>query len=212
MDEIQRDLHANGTTILSTTFPDLSSFIPAARPIRKRLARFNAGPRAIAAERGTLLLDAEQTRSPPINDCGARTACTSTPTGIAKSPPLWPPCSISGATTRHGQARTARINSPASPTPAGRVAMGPSVPAALDRPQADRALLWRWAARQAPRTPAVATHSTPRRGNPRHRRANATPRQLTKGASPGAPAGFQAALVLRQASRERLVRWALRGR
>jgi lysophospholipase L1-like esterase len=61
MDEIQRDLHANGTTVLSATFPDLSSFTPAARPIRKRLACFNAGLRAIAAKRGTLLLDAERT-------------------------------------------------------------------------------------------------------------------------------------------------------
>jgi lysophospholipase L1-like esterase len=61
MDEMQRDLRAAGTTVLTNTFPDLSAFIPVARLLRKRLVRFNAGLRAIAARRGALLLDAEQT-------------------------------------------------------------------------------------------------------------------------------------------------------
>jgi lysophospholipase L1-like esterase len=60
MDEMQRDLSAGGTTVLTSTFPDLSSFMPAARLLRMRLARFNAGLRAIAASRGSLLLDFEQ--------------------------------------------------------------------------------------------------------------------------------------------------------
>ncbi len=60
MDEMQRALCASGATVLTTTFPDLSSFTPAARLVRTRLARFNVGLRAIAEARGSLLLDAEQ--------------------------------------------------------------------------------------------------------------------------------------------------------
>jgi lysophospholipase L1-like esterase len=61
MDEMQRQLRAIGASILTTTFPDMSSSMPAARLISARLTHFNAGLRTIAAEHGALLLDAQQT-------------------------------------------------------------------------------------------------------------------------------------------------------
>jgi lysophospholipase L1-like esterase len=60
MEEMQREVRARGTTVVTTTFPDVSSVVPVARLLRGRLARLNAGFRAIAARRGSVLLDFEQ--------------------------------------------------------------------------------------------------------------------------------------------------------
>jgi lysophospholipase L1-like esterase len=61
LDEMHRALRAGGATVVTTTLPDLSSSVPAARLLRARVARFNAGVRAIAARRGSLVFDAEHT-------------------------------------------------------------------------------------------------------------------------------------------------------
>ncbi|MDQ3957234.1 MAG: SGNH/GDSL hydrolase family protein [Actinomycetota bacterium] len=60
MDRMLRDLRATGSTVVTATFPDLSALIPAARLVRRRLQHFNAGLRAIAASRGSLLVEAEE--------------------------------------------------------------------------------------------------------------------------------------------------------
>jgi len=59
MDTMQRELRAAGATVLTVTFPVASS-TPFARLVAKRLQRFNAGLRAVAHERGALLLDLER--------------------------------------------------------------------------------------------------------------------------------------------------------
>jgi lysophospholipase L1-like esterase len=60
MHAMQSALRASGATVLSTTFPDTSSFAPFARLLRTRLAAFNAGLRDVAHETGTLVLDTDQ--------------------------------------------------------------------------------------------------------------------------------------------------------
>ncbi|HEY8545763.1 MAG TPA: SGNH/GDSL hydrolase family protein [Acidimicrobiales bacterium] len=60
IDEIHRQLHAAGATVLTATVPDGALLAPAARLLRGRIARFNEGVRRIAARRGSLLLDAER--------------------------------------------------------------------------------------------------------------------------------------------------------
>lgn len=60
IDEVHRDLHAAGATVLTATLPDVALLAPAARLVGRRIARFNEGIREIAARRGSLLLDAER--------------------------------------------------------------------------------------------------------------------------------------------------------
>jgi lysophospholipase L1-like esterase len=67
MDAMQRELRAAGATVLTVTFPVASS-TPFARLTASRLRRFNAGLRAVAEERGALLLDLE--RVPQAGDPG----------------------------------------------------------------------------------------------------------------------------------------------
>ena len=59
IDEMLRDLRADGRTVVTATYPDLSTLSPVARLVRTRLRRFNAGVRAIAMRRGALLVDAQ---------------------------------------------------------------------------------------------------------------------------------------------------------
>src|SRR4051794_39328665 len=59
MDAMQGALRAAGATVLTVTFPVASS-TPFARLTTGRLRRFNAGLRAVAEERGALLLDLER--------------------------------------------------------------------------------------------------------------------------------------------------------
>lgn len=54
---MQRALRAHGATVLTITMPDLSDLIPFAGRVSARLADFNAGVRALAAETGTLVAD-----------------------------------------------------------------------------------------------------------------------------------------------------------
>jgi hypothetical protein len=54
---MQRALRAQGATVLTITMPDLSELIPFAGRVSARLADFNAGVRALAAETGTLVAD-----------------------------------------------------------------------------------------------------------------------------------------------------------
>jgi lysophospholipase L1-like esterase len=70
MDAMQRDLRSKGATVLTATFPDMSSLTPVARLIKRRLVRFNAGLRVIAVERGAVLVDLGST-------------------GLAADPRLW---------------------------------------------------------------------------------------------------------------------------
>ena len=67
MDAMQRELRAAGAAVLTVTFPVASS-TPFARLTASRLRGFNAGLRAVAEERGALLLDLE--RVPQAGDPG----------------------------------------------------------------------------------------------------------------------------------------------
>ena len=57
MEAMQSRLRSQGATVLTITYPDLSSFAPMARLVRARMTRFNAGLRAVAARSGAILLD-----------------------------------------------------------------------------------------------------------------------------------------------------------
>ncbi|MSO41965.1 MAG: SGNH/GDSL hydrolase family protein [Solirubrobacterales bacterium] len=59
MELMQSRLRDQGATVLTITYPDLSSFAPMARLVRARMARFNAGLRAVAGRTGATLLDFE---------------------------------------------------------------------------------------------------------------------------------------------------------
>ena len=59
MDEMMRALRAAGATVITATFPDVSSLVPAARLVRQRLRQYNAGLREVAGSSGSLLVDAE---------------------------------------------------------------------------------------------------------------------------------------------------------
>ena len=59
LDEMLRELRAAGATAVTATYPDVSPINPMARLTRKRLHRFNAGVRDVAAGRGALLVEAE---------------------------------------------------------------------------------------------------------------------------------------------------------
>ncbi len=52
-------LRDQGATVLTFTMPDLSKVTPFAKRVSPRLSAFNAAVRALCAETGTLLLDAE---------------------------------------------------------------------------------------------------------------------------------------------------------
>ena len=66
MREMQLALRAAGATVLTTTFPDLSSFLPAARFLQSRLSGFNQALRSLAAETGVNLVDLD--RLPEASD------------------------------------------------------------------------------------------------------------------------------------------------
>ena len=57
LDAMQRAVTAAGGTVLTFTLPDLSAFVPTARPVRGRLATYNAGLHALARRHGTVLAD-----------------------------------------------------------------------------------------------------------------------------------------------------------
>ena len=59
MDEMLRELSAIGAIVVTATFPDVSPINPMGRLVRKRLHRFNAALRDVAASRGALLVEAE---------------------------------------------------------------------------------------------------------------------------------------------------------
>ena len=57
LDVIHRRASAAGATVLTFTLPDLSALVPPARPVRGRLAAYNAGLHALAREHGSVLAD-----------------------------------------------------------------------------------------------------------------------------------------------------------
>ena len=57
LDRIQRAAGASGATVLAFTLPDLSTFVPTARPVRGRLQAYNAGLRTLAHVHGSVLVD-----------------------------------------------------------------------------------------------------------------------------------------------------------
>jgi len=57
LDAMQCAVVAAGGTVLTFTLPDLSAFVPTARPVRGRLAAYNAGLHTLAARHGTVLAD-----------------------------------------------------------------------------------------------------------------------------------------------------------
>lgn len=59
MDEMLRDLAATGATVVTATYPDTSAINPVARLARRRLHYFNSALRTMAAQRGALLVEAE---------------------------------------------------------------------------------------------------------------------------------------------------------
>ena len=90
MEEMQREVRARGTTVVTTTFPDVSSVVPVARLLRGRLARLNAGFRAIAARRGSVLLDCEDRLH--LNPDGHRHVAhaIAAALGVTESDTTWP--------------------------------------------------------------------------------------------------------------------------
>jgi lysophospholipase L1-like esterase len=59
LDEMLRALRDTGATVVTATYPDPSGLVPAARLVRRRLFDFNDGIRRVAADRGALLVEAE---------------------------------------------------------------------------------------------------------------------------------------------------------
>lgn len=57
LDAIQRAAGAAGATVLAFTLPDLSTFVPTARPVRGRLEAYNAGLHTLAHVHGSVLVD-----------------------------------------------------------------------------------------------------------------------------------------------------------
>ncbi len=57
MDVMLRELERTGATVVTATLPDLSSFVPAARVIHRRVTAFNQGLRGIAADNNAVLAD-----------------------------------------------------------------------------------------------------------------------------------------------------------